>query len=491
MSKNKKLKVGIFIIAYNAAQTLISAYKRIPATLKHRAKEIYCFDDCSDDNTYYAGLGYKTANKIKNFVLYKNPKNLGYGGNQKKGYRYAIKKNFDVVVMLHGDAQYAPEKMPLLLEPFYKNAGENIGVVMGSRMLGDPLKGGMPLYKYLGNKVLTRLENIILGSNLSEFHSGYRAYNLHALKNIPFEKCSSDFHFDTEILIMLLKAKYKIVEVSIPTYYGPGAKSHVNVFKYGIDCLSSSLEYKLHELGIKRKSKFSFRLIDPHSYSFKSDLKSSHVQISDWIKKLECKNILDLGCSEGFLVRALGKKWKGRLVGLEKDNFFQEHKYLVDYDKVIQHDLDSEQEPKDLDGEKFDAIVAGDILEHLKKPNQTLKLIKKHMATDSYLIVSLPNTRFLPVVILRKLFPKFKMSKGPLDWSHKYYFNFKSASKLLVKNGFTIETIFTSPPPISLIHSSFGKNKPLHFIYQFLFMLSRLFPSTFSYQILLLARLEK
>ncbi len=103
--KRKKLNIGIFIIAYNAARTLISAYKRIPQNLKLSAKEIYCFDDASDDNTYYAGLGYKTANNIKNFFIYKNPKNLGYGGNQKKGYRYAIKKGLDIVVMIHGDAQ--------------------------------------------------------------------------------------------------------------------------------------------------------------------------------------------------------------------------------------------------------------------------------------------------------------------------------------------------------------------------------------------------
>src|SRR5437879_903172 len=114
-SDARRLKFGIFIIAYQASQTLISAYKRIPSTLKRKAKEIYCFDDCSYDNTYYTGLGYKMVNNIKNFNLYKNPQNLGYGGNQKKGYSYAIKKGLDVVVMLHGDAQYAPEKMPLLL----------------------------------------------------------------------------------------------------------------------------------------------------------------------------------------------------------------------------------------------------------------------------------------------------------------------------------------------------------------------------------------
>lgn len=254
----KEPSIAIFIIAYQAASTLISAYKRIPENLKRKAREIYCFDDCSDDNTYYAGLGYKHANNIKNFILYKNPKNLGYGGNQKKGYNYALKKNYDIVVMLHGDAQYAPEKMPLLIDPFLKDDSEKIGIVMGSRMLGNPLKGGMPIYKFLGNKILTFLENLILRTNLSEFHSGYRAFNINALKEMPFNKCSNDFHFDTEIIIMMLHAGYKIVEVPIPTYYGPGSKSYVNVFKYGLDCLIAVINYRLMQLGIKKNSKFDF-----------------------------------------------------------------------------------------------------------------------------------------------------------------------------------------------------------------------------------------
>ena len=102
----KEPSIAVFIIAYRAASTLISAYKRIPTSIKRKAKEIYCFDDCSDDNTYYAGLGYKVANKISNSTLFKNPRNLGYGGNQKKVIT-SINKNYDAVVMLYGDAQYA------------------------------------------------------------------------------------------------------------------------------------------------------------------------------------------------------------------------------------------------------------------------------------------------------------------------------------------------------------------------------------------------
>ena len=145
-----------------------------------------------------------------------NPVNQGYGGNQKLGYHYAIEKGFDFVALLHGDGQYAPECLPRLLDPLRRGEAD---AVMGSRMLpgGGALKGGMPLYKFIGNKVLTWLENRLLRTDLSEFHSGYRVYSVEALRAIPFDRNSNDFHFDTEIIIQLQIAARTIREMPIPT----------------------------------------------------------------------------------------------------------------------------------------------------------------------------------------------------------------------------------------------------------------------------------
>jgi len=250
------LKVAIFIIAYEAVKTLIKAYERIPDSIKKEAEEIYVFDDASTDNTYLAGVGYKYLHKVKKLNLYRNNKNLGYGGNQKKGYQYAIDKGYDVVVMLHGDAQYAPEKLPRLLAPF-KKRDQKLGLVFGSRMLGKPLYGGMPLYKFFGNKFLTFTENRLLGTSFSEFHSGYRAYNCHVLKQLPFHKLSDDFHFDTEIIIQLINKGFSVKEVPIPTFYG-SEKSHVNVFKYGINCLKAVIDYRLAKIGLRPGKKYNF-----------------------------------------------------------------------------------------------------------------------------------------------------------------------------------------------------------------------------------------
>ena len=252
-----KYKIAIFIPAYKAVKTLDSAIKRIPSTLKNKVAEIYVFDDASDDNTYLAGIGYKYLNNIKNLNIYKNPKNLGYGGNQKKGYNYAIKKGYDIVVMLHGDVQYAPEKIPDLIRPIEDG---NADVVMGSRIMGKPIKQGMPVWKYAGNRILTFIENLALGINLTEYHTGFRAFRCDALKEIPFNRCSNDYDFDTEVILQLLLKGKRIREIAIPTHYRP--ESHQITFllslRYAFRIMRALIQFNLHKSGLKKIHKFDF-----------------------------------------------------------------------------------------------------------------------------------------------------------------------------------------------------------------------------------------
>ena len=179
-------RIGIFIIAYNAVNHLIKTISRIPKEVYDSVDEIFVIDDCSQDNSYYAALGYKSQFGIEKLTVHRNLKNHGYGGNQKIGYQYAIDRGLDIVALVHGDGQYAPEALPVLLEPLVKGEAE---MVFGSRMSKpiDALKGGMPMYKFLGNRILTRFQNAMTGLNLSEYHSGYRLYSVDALKKIPFE----------------------------------------------------------------------------------------------------------------------------------------------------------------------------------------------------------------------------------------------------------------------------------------------------------------
>jgi glycosyltransferase involved in cell wall biosynthesis len=236
-----KPRIGIFIIAYNAINHLNKTIARIPPEVYEQVEEIFVIDDASQDNCYYAALGYKNEFNVEKLTVHRNEKNQGYGGNQKVGYQYAIDRGLDVVALVHGDGQYAPEALPLLLEPFMKDEAD---MVFGSRMSNpsDALKGGMPLYKFAGNRVLTYLQNKMSGLNLSEYHSGYRLYSTKALKSIPFQAFTNNWHFDTQIILALAERNFRIVERPIPTYYGDEI-CHVNGIPYAAHCLMTTYQF--------------------------------------------------------------------------------------------------------------------------------------------------------------------------------------------------------------------------------------------------------
>ena len=219
------------MVAYNAESTLESVLSRIPAEFIPSVYVILICDDASKDETFTVGQQVKTARQDLPIQLIRHPVNLGYGGNQKAGYRWMIENNIDLVVLLHGDGQYAPEFLPKMVEPIMTGVAD---VVFGSRMLtpGTALKGGMPRYKFIGNKILTFWQNKMAGVQLSEWHSGYRAYSTAALAKTAFENNADYFDFDTEIILQMLEARQRIVEIPIPTFYGDEL-SRVNGIKYG------------------------------------------------------------------------------------------------------------------------------------------------------------------------------------------------------------------------------------------------------------------
>ncbi|NTW43954.1 MAG: glycosyltransferase family 2 protein, partial [Anaerolineaceae bacterium] len=195
---DQKPKILIFIVAYNAEKTIKDVLKRIPSELLvDYETEVLIIDDKSCDDTVLHCLSAINSGevKFKTHVLV-NPENQGYGGNQKIGYQFAIERDFDCVALLHGDGQYDPGCLHDLIPPVIKGEAE---AVFGSRMITPfgALKGGMPVYKYAGNKILTLFQNIMLKTSLSEFHSGYRVYSVKVLKQIPFHLNTTDYHFDT------------------------------------------------------------------------------------------------------------------------------------------------------------------------------------------------------------------------------------------------------------------------------------------------------
>ena len=239
-----KKRILIFIPAYNVEKKIINVLKNIPQNIfNEHVIRILIIEDFSKDNTKHIIENCLKTNINNNFItLIKNEKNYGYGGVQKIAFRYAIKNNFDYVIMLHGDGQYVPEKIPEFISNLINSSAN---AVFGSRLIypKDALKGGMPLYKFIGNRALTIIQNLILGTKMSEFHSGYRSYKIDALKKINFEKNTNDFHFDSEIIFQMLKLNFVIKEIPIPTFYGDEV-SHLRSIPYGINILISTIKYK-------------------------------------------------------------------------------------------------------------------------------------------------------------------------------------------------------------------------------------------------------
>ncbi len=249
----KDQKVAIFIPAFNAASTVGKVLDRIPENLREQMAEIFVVDNNSTDDTSMVAIEYREKKGMRNLEVIRNPQNMGYGGSQKIAYRRCIDRDYDCVAMLHGDAQYAPELLETLITPILEGKAD---MVFGSRMSGDPLKGGMPIIRFIGNRALTMMQNFFLGTRLTEFHSGYRVFSVKALANIPFEKFSSDYHFDTEMIILFVDRGFRIQEMPIPTYYGD-EKNYVNIWDYGMKVLITTSTYFFHRRGLRKSKNWS------------------------------------------------------------------------------------------------------------------------------------------------------------------------------------------------------------------------------------------
>ncbi len=241
-------KIIVVLPAYNAARTLEKTYAEIPLEI---VDEVILVDDASRDETS------ELARSIGIQHVIRHEKNKGYGGNQKTCYNKALELNGDIVIMLHPDYQYTPK---LILAMSSIIANEVYPVVFGSRILGKgALKGGMPMYKYIFNRMLTLFQNILMGQKLSEYHTGYRAFDAKVLKDVNFSKCSDDFVFDNEITAQICLKGYEIAEVTCPTKYFPEASS-INFKRssiYGLGVLRTSMMYRLQKWGVVNFKLFS------------------------------------------------------------------------------------------------------------------------------------------------------------------------------------------------------------------------------------------
>jgi SAM-dependent methyltransferase len=432
------LRIGVLIVAYNAATTLASVLDRLPDTFRARVEHVLVCDDASQDATHLVALGYQTLSDLPLTVI-RHPKNLGYGGNQKAGYRWAIEHGLDVVVLLHGDGQYQPECIESLIEPIERGDAD---AVFGSRMLvkGGARKGGMPMYKWVGNKILTTLENRIAGMELSEWHSGYRAYRVESLAAVDLEANSDGFDFDTQIILQFHDAGMRIGEVPIPTYYGDEI-CHVNGLKYARDILGHVARYRVSAMG------FGGGLSDQDGpYESKLDAMSSHGRLVTTMAGRTSAKVLDLGCSDGALAELLTAQGH-EVTGVDLTKHDGVGSRMASF---LEADL-NEGVPAEV-GAEFDVIVAADVLEHLIRPDRLLSELPGRLCSGGSVLVSVPNVaHWYPRV--RIAAGRFDYDRrGILDAGHVRFFTRRSFSRIARRAGFRVRKCTAIGSPIEVLN---------------------------------------
>lgn len=473
-----KLRLLILIVAYNHEKKIEGVLRRIPADLRNFDTEVLILDDQSSDETFEKSSAFAANEEFpfKLTVLY-NPVNQGYGGNQKIGYHYAIENGFDVVALIHGDGQYAPECLPELLEPFKSNAAD---AVFGSRMLesGNALKGGMPLYKYVGNKILTFYQNLVLGEHLSEFHSGYRLYSVRALSKVPFELNTNDFHFDTEIIIQFFRAGLRIRELPIPTYYGDEI-CNVDGLRYAWDVFKVTSTAGLQDFGIFGDLKYDVHpeTGNESNYQAKLNFESSHSHAIDAVQ--DNARVLDIGSAGNYIGEALSRK-NCRVVAIDRET-------VDTSDAVAFHQVDLNSEPIPVDLSDFDSVLMLDVIEHLADPEAFVDQLREDAgkAPDVEFVVSTGNVAFFIIRCMLAIGQFNYGKRGILDRTHTRLFTFASIRRLFEQRGFEITQCVGIPAPYPL---ALGDNAVARALVRINSLLIKISKGLFSYQIFLRMR---
>jgi 2-polyprenyl-3-methyl-5-hydroxy-6-metoxy-1,4-benzoquinol methylase len=440
----ERKRIGVLVVAYNAESTLAATLDRIPPDFRPRIDEILVFDDASADDTVGVAAQWRAEHDAPRTTIVRHLRNLGYGGNQKEGYRAAIKRGLDIVVLLHGDGQYAPECLPEIVAPLERGECE---AVFGSRMMvpGAARRGGMPLYKYVGNRVLTGVENALLGSHLTEFHSGYRAYSVAALADLPFENNTDDFDFDTQIIVQLLHAGKRIVEIPIPTYYGDEI-CYVNGIKYGRDVVRDVVDYRLTSMGFGTHA----WVPTDEEYGLKEDEGSSHTFIVEMLTGMPPKRILDLGCSGGRLAERL-RKLGHTVTGVDS---IEVPGVRDRVDKFVLGDLDGGIPAAA--GGAYNIVVAADVIEHVARPGLLLRQMGEVVDPDGEIVVSTPN--------FAHWYPRVRVASGSfgydrrgiLDETHLRFFVRRSLLRLVRSSGLELRELRYTGLPFGVLTEGTG-----------------------------------
>lgn len=517
----------IYIVAYEAEEHLYDLFERIPYELFNRPDIHFLVnDDASSDNGPYVLKKWLLAHEIHNVTILKNRVNQGYGGNQKIGFRVAIDDGYAGLILLHGDGQYTPEMLPDFLNDLKESQPD---VILGTRMHSSrsARKGGMPLYKLLGNRVLTTFQNWLTGWKLSEYHTGYRAYSTKFLASVPFEINTNEFHFDTEILLQAAYVGARINEIEIPTHYGDEI-CRVPGLKYAWDVITSTVQFKMHQSGMLCSLKL--RNLSSDRYRDKTQAEySSHAEALKVLKQHQAQNVLDIGCGLGYVaerceqagMRVTGLDCVTPLPGTMSEFHtanLEDHSLPVsisDFDSVlfldvIEHLANPEEfllsirneaevhhaeSISEFDSEKIDETAP---LAHSADKNEDRvwptaeqekaasgkKDLKPEKPSMPLLILSTPNIAFA-AVRLNLLLGRFNYAeRGILDITHKRLFTRRTLLQMLQDCGYEIERVHGIGVPFSAVMPT----RTGRFLGSVANLFAKIWPSLFAFQFLVECR---
>jgi glycosyltransferase involved in cell wall biosynthesis/2-polyprenyl-3-methyl-5-hydroxy-6-metoxy-1,4-benzoquinol methylase len=475
-------KILVFVVAFEAERHLVSVFERIPEEIfEDPAVHVLCIDDASRDRGAEILTDWVRVQDLKDRItVLRNPVNQGYGGNQKLGYRMAVDRGYDLVILLHGDGQYAPELLPEIIATWRSGAAE---VILGSRMLepGGARRGGMPLYKLVGNRILTTFQNRLTGEGLSEYHTGYRAYTTRFLSSVPFEMNTNDFHFDTDILLQAAHVGARIVEIPIPTRYGD-EECRVPGLRYSRDVVGSTLRFKLHQMGMLCNLKL--RHLKPIRYQDKTAVPySSHAMALQEVRATAPRRLLDIGSGPGFVAAQCAEE------GISVTAVDREPPLPGNNFEFVAADLERDRLP--VDPGDFDCLLLLDVIEHLRDPEGFMVSLR-HRAERPYppegepfrVVLSTPNVAFI-AVRLNLLLGRFPYAeRGILDITHTRLFTRSSLVTLLRDCGYRIEKIRPVPVPFeTVVGGRVGR-----FLGFLAAVGARVWPTLFAFQFLVTCR---
>jgi SAM-dependent methyltransferase len=460
-------RVLALILTHNAEPSIRSVMDQIPAPLLN-SEEIHflVLDDASEDMGVEAALSWVAERNVTNFTVLRNGVNQGYGGNQKLGFRLAIDCAFDFAVVLHGDGRYSPTFLQEIIDGWRRTAAD---VVINPST-----------YETVGSRSLTRLQSLLTGESLAEYHAGQRGYTTAFLRSVPFDINTNDFHFDTEVLLQAFHTRSKVVELKLPR--GHRKQRRQIGLKYAYDVLKATLQFRLQQRGMFCSLKYPS--IDGTHYADKTRIPySSHRMALELVQAINPRRVLDIGCGAGFVAREC-EKAGASVTGLDKSPPQPDA-----MSEFISAGLDDDSWPVNISD--YDLVLLLDVIEHLNEPEQFLIRLRESYASlrgtapgPPPVILSTPNVAFV-TVRLNLLLGKFPYAeRGILDVTHRRLFTRGSLLRMLVDCGYQIEKVLPVPVPFDTVFDGW-LGPPLTRLSR---VLCAVWPRLFAFQFMVLCR---